>query len=560
MSEGNTDSSISTEGVTTNSQPDGQPPQSTELNENLAHASVLPENEATKELYLRFSKVALPFRLPKYPEIAQVGKKYFKQEGMKCYPVQYGSETVYKYELVEKVAKVGHALNFSCNGRTHSIPLYCWDPPQRRQGRQRGRRDDGLLLTFKDAGKDGMDHIPAALFDQRVEELKLTLLIPTKMQRIKDTDIYNGNRFCVVEIPQNINVIPEFIPIIDPTTKAIHNVKVTYFGQKRYCARCNEKHENECPDLKAFYEARNKREEMIKNNEIQTKVYSDSTLRSVNTLGLRAEVCTMSGGGLGQVSQAAIDDPDRSEMKNIVIVGGANDIKQQNFGSNLDFAENVRTSLCKVAHAAKTEPDNSFFLVKQFPNDGFCEGRGLDTKIRELYLHKQIDLAVDGTNKKFEGVSNVSKIEVHYDTDETGHPTDEGTIQILKQIDMQLNLPNSFIWNEDFIKADRKYARVEAIYRYGCNGCFNYGNDISHEEHSHQLLCDQCLIKMMEAIKDNHYPELERLTKNVDESLEKAVNDREDNADDITPKAKRLKNGTSYSNIISNNDDVSMEE
>ena len=76
-------------------------------------------------------------------------------------------------------------------------------------------------------------------------------------------------------------------------------------------------HNASCPEAEARKDQYEQQEAM--KGEIKTKLYSDSTLRRADILGVRAEVLCMSGGGLGQVVQAAIDDPD--EYDNVVLFG-----------------------------------------------------------------------------------------------------------------------------------------------------------------------------------------------------------------------------------------------
>ena len=61
----------------------------------------------------------------------------------------------------------------------------------------------------------------------------------------------------------------------------------------------------------------------------------------------------MSRGGLGQIIQAVMDDPGSEHLERVVIVGGKNDCKPENFFiSNEHFAANVDLSLFKlVKHA-----------------------------------------------------------------------------------------------------------------------------------------------------------------------------------------------------------------
>ena len=99
-----------------------------------------------------------------------------------------------------------------------------------------------------------------------------------------------------------------------------------------------------CPKKKAMFEAREEKDKMRENGHIQTKVLSDSTMRLADPLGTKSEICTMSGGGLGQVTQAALDDPDISNKQEIFLIGCANDVKFKNF-SLPEFCANVELSL-----------------------------------------------------------------------------------------------------------------------------------------------------------------------------------------------------------------------
>ena len=162
-------------------------------------------------------------------------------------------------------------------------------------------KKEGLLLTLKQAGKGSMRKLFSELFDSKIEELNLTLLVPTQMQRVYQTDAPNGNRYCVVAKPADLKSIPETIEIINPQSSETYNVNITCKGQERYCSRCDKVEEGRCPEPKTWYEAKQKRDEMAARSEIKTKMYSDLTLRNADPLGLRSEICCMSGGGLGQV-------------------------------------------------------------------------------------------------------------------------------------------------------------------------------------------------------------------------------------------------------------------
>ncbi len=261
-------------------------------------------------------------------------------------------------------------------------------------------------------------------------------------------------------------------------------------------------------ELKAFYAAKKMKQQMVEDDKIKTKIYTDSTLRNVDTLGLSADVCTMSGGGIGQVIQASLDDPNNIQQENIIIMGGTNDKKQQNFDTIEMFAANIDMSLGKLGEAAEQAPEKTFHLVHQIPlnETGGDDVEEVDVslfqtkeeRIQNCYLQKRI-------HELSENVSNIECFLVQYDADPTGHPSDSGTIQILRQIHNQKITPEPLIWNEDFIFTPKPYKQVESIYRYGCNVCNRYGSGLSRVEHSHQLLCDVCFVDVQErAALPNH--------------------------------------------------------
>ena len=161
-------------------------------------------------------------------------------------------------------------------------------------------RKEGTLLTFQSAGTGALEYIPGEVFDAAMEDLKLTIIIPTKMQVYKQTRVLNGNRFCLVDTPANLKSIPESIPVVDPSNQRQYQVKITFRGQERYCSQCNEMHIGGCPKWEERKKKSLQREEMQREAHFNTKCYSDSTLRNVDVLDLKSEVACMSGGVLAK--------------------------------------------------------------------------------------------------------------------------------------------------------------------------------------------------------------------------------------------------------------------
>ena len=458
-----------------------------------AEHAVVSAPVKAKKFWLQFSTLRKPFCLPTYAEVALAGQMHFQQEGMKCIPIRIISETCYKFELLEEVESEGHSLSFN----DFDVPLSVW------QQRQNMQKKEGLLLTLRRAGMGDLEAVPSEAFDAAIQHLKLNLLVSTKFQRVKDTRVLNGNRFCVVETPTNVKQIPESIPVVDPNTKVSYQVLVNFRGQERFCYGCNEMHVGECPKVKERREKYAVRDAFKK--DINTKLYSDSTLRCADVLGLRCEILCMSGGGLGQVIQAAIDDP--VEHEKIVIFGGANDKKYENFPATDVYAHNVDMALLKLGEHALEKENKTFYLVQQAPIAPQETAHG-DAVIRDLYLARRMKELAENHN-------NIETVMIGYDADHTGHPTLPGTQAILEKLNAVEITSNPLIWDHPSISTDKPYSKIQSVFRYGCNGCDRYGKDFTNSTNSNPLLCDHCF----EAPKTNN-PEalLRKIAKRVEET------------------------------------------
>ena len=466
-------------------------------------------DEFTKDLFLRFSMVTHPFGLPLYPEVSNAGVIHFDDPGLKCIIIRNGAEKIYKYELTKKVKREGQYLTFTCADVERKFPLISNDPSKRRFN----YNESGTLLTFKKAceRENHSETIDNMIFDKAVQAFSLKLDRPTQAQRVKgENGGFTGNRFCVVSTPDDMDKIPEFLPIRHPQTNRLYEFKVTYKGQARFCARCMKKHVGACPSMKAFYDAINDREQIKNEGEINTKISSDSSFRLADPLGLKAEVCTMSGGGLGQVAQTILDDPENKEMETFYLVGGANDIKNTKFENNKQFCENIIGVMDKISTIANEHPTKNFTIVKSHAKDTNVTS---DAQIRKEYLHKKIEIEV-------EKVPNLHTIDTTYDTDETNHPSQTGTYEILRDIDKHKKI----IWNENYITTNRYYRSVQSAYLYGCNHCREYGEKISHDKYNNPILCDDCHEAVVNKATLGTYPVLDGIMKELKDKMEEMFN------------------------------------
>ena len=380
------------------------------------------------------------------------------------------------------------------------------------------------MLTFVGAFDGDMDSIPNTAFDEAVANFNLQVLVPTRLQKVPGSSALNGNRFCILK-SVDTNSIPEFLPVTHPVTKKLFNVRSTFKGQARSCTRCLKRHVGQCPELKAFFEALNKRKELKDEGKITTKIVSDSTLRLVDPLGLNAEVSTMSGGGIGQVLQAACDDPEISIMKDVVVVGGANDVKCPSFDTNEEFAQCIDTTIERVINVASNNPDKTFTFVNSHPSEIVRDP--VNTSIRISYLHRKMAQAAS--------TPNINIVDIGFVTDNTGHPSSEGTKTILYSLHDSLG--QSLVREEKYVIANRIYQRVEELFRYGCNHCDRFGTEISHTLRN-PILCDICHQANKNASQTGTYPLLDEVLKEINDIV---LNDDGNISEEGEPLNKRLK-------------------
>lgn len=519
-------------------------------------------NEMTNSLFMRFSTVCKPFGLPSIEEIAVVALQYFNDPFMTCVTQRLGSEIIYRFEFSEPVTKLGHSLKFNIRGQGgYSIPLYYYERSTRgntggTRGQGRGRKyDDTMLITFKFAATGELSTIDNKYFDNLISSAPLNFEVtkPTELQKYVGTEMFNGGRYCVIKIPKSLNEIPDSIPMIHPVTKRHHQIKITYKNQERKCGRCMKKHVGECQELKDFYAAKAKREDMEIKGDIKTKIFGDSTVRNMNALGLTADVCAMSGGGIGQILQAAGDDPDALDKENIVIIGGANDIKNDHHDSNREFAIDVNRSMDKLKELAEGQPEKRFVVVNSLPDKIPGADNVSDVRIKQEYLHAKVETVVEKW-KNDDQVKNVECISVVFNTDETGHPSLEGTTQIINQLDQYLHLSPPMIWNEKFITASDKYRGVQPIYRYGCNNCQRFGSDLS--QNIGGLTCNECIQEIKVLAGTEELELLDEITKRNLENRKRERSDDEEEEDDEERK-KRAINDDDESTISQQSNDGS---
>ena len=449
----------------------------------------------------------------------------------------YGGEIIYQIELSVAVPVKKYTLKFKAHGQKFEITLLREEQIPFLNTRNIDRKDT-LLLTFQGANQAHSRYILSSHYDKIMKEMNLEVTKPTENQVIKDTNVLNGNKYCVIRKPENLNQVPNDIPITEGPNGQF-TIRVTYFGQQRYCRRCDCMHTGKCPELEEFYRAKEERQAM----HIKTKIASDSTLRHVQALGLSANVMCMSGGSLGQLATAIQDDPDTPKLEKIIINAGTNDIKNKNY-SNSEFAHSIDAGLKKIKEIADKNLDKKFAIVQPVYDK---ENADENTLARTSYLTHEMDEFTKQYNEERSDTFQMIKPE-NVEIDETSHPTINGTLALLHSIQFQCE---ELIWNEKYITTEKMYAGVQTIYKYGCKGCFEFGQYPETND-----FCPTCHVEHLKYKKPNYMEQIEQYYAEQRKNPKKRTYDEEDDKIVIRKRTNTANSNDSNSTIVNNGENA----
>ena len=289
-------------------------------------------------LHLNLRTAFNPYQLPTLPQVIDAVEAAFPEDpGLVLQGLQGGGLGIYKVTLSRAITSVeGITVKLKKGDADVDLPLSL--PPERRgKGGRRGEgggggggRRDGTLITFLNAAAEENNAIPATDFDTAIATFG-ELLKPTMAQTYKDKKCLNGNRYCVIA-PKDVTALPGSVTVLQKATNTNHVFNIRFRGQSWFCRRCNLNHVGPCPDLKKFHEAKKEREKLA----ITMKIYADSSFRRAERVGLAADVACMSGGELGQVTNAILQDP--KPIRDVIVCAGGNDIRHTNPATDNEFA------------------------------------------------------------------------------------------------------------------------------------------------------------------------------------------------------------------------------
>ena len=496
------------------------------------------EEEKSNIWIIKFSNFVDAFKAKevKYVEIVNQVRAVFPTDYQLTVTSRriYGGEIIYRIELSVAVPVRIYTLKFKAQAQHFEITLLREEQIPFLNSRNIDRKDT-LLITFQGANLPHSRYILSSHYDKLMKDMNLEVTKPTENQVIKDTNVLNGNKYCVIRKPDNVNLIPNDIPITEGPNGHF-TIRVTYFGQQRYCRRCDSMHAGKCPELEEFYRAKEEREAM----QIKTKIASDSTLRHAQALGLSANVMCMSGGSLGQLANAIQDDPETQKLEKIIINAGTNDIKNKNY-SNSEFAHAIDAGLQKIKEIADKNPDKKFAIVQPVYDK---ENADENTSTRTSFLTYQMDQFTKQYNEERSDTFQIIKPE-NVEIDETSHPTINGTLALLHSIQLQCD---EIIWNEKYITTEKIYAGVQTIYKYGCKGCFVFG-----QYPDTNGFCTTCHIEHLKYTKPKYMEQIENYYAEQRKNPKKRTYAEEE--DNILRKRTNTENSNDSNKTITNNGD-----
>ena len=307
-------------------------------------------------------------------------------------------------------------------------------------------RREGTLVTIVDADFGPAHVIPGREFDSAMSEFGVVVM-STRPQINKDTNMFNGNRMVVVDTTGASNPLPNRLIIRDKS------FLLKYKGKKWYCSSCSEEHTGPCPYLKQFHEALEKK----RATKVESFILSDSTLRLADHVGIKADISCMPGATVGQLAQAIEECPDDDKYRTFYIAAGANDTNIKSEVSPFVIAKKIDSSLNKLAQVGEEKQETTGFIF--FNTTPPKQQRSPLQAFADLYFKKRASKVLK------RNIFNAHSIHHYCEPWVEGHPTKACTEEIINKIASDL------ILDKDLLTTDKLYRGVNKMYVSGCSGC-----------------------------------------------------------------------------------------
>ena len=155
------------------------------------------------------------------------------------------------------------------------------------------------------------------------------------------------------------------------------------------------------------------------------------------------------------------------------------------YEDNGEYVFTVDKSLEKLQRVSSATPDKAVkvLYVRDNPEEPALPP---DVALKELYLEQEL---LKLTSPQIQ-VHPVPKTEV--EMDDRGHPSEGGTLTILKGINERAE--DDLFLNREFATSKRLYAGVQGVYRFGCWTCDAKGGGGGGGRYQPPLgICDSCI-------------------------------------------------------------------
>ena len=356
---------------------------------------------------------------------------------------------------------------------------------------------NSIKIRIFDAFNGPYREMDNSCFNEFFSQLGVEIVIPTQIEREKNRRDFNSNRYIVVK---KVDADGKQIDFGERITVDDKTFKISYYGQLKFCGACKMKHGWDCPT-----KARNNFLRTLRQGKTdEVKIYSDSNLRLTNQLALSSDVACMSGGGIGQLINVI---PYDTPHKKVIISGGTNDLKVDSLKEYVYSVKNIESKLKTLASVTP--------VTIALPP--------LQTNVPDLLVRGKF------LKERVSQIENVDVVQLaNIEVDETHHPTEKGTTDMLKQIDASANIIMDDC--EPDLISKQRYRGVQKLFKTGCRGC----DDLSYTH----VLCAKCkedavltdttvLEDKIKELMDEMYPAMD-VDGNKDNSGIKRVNSDED--------------------------------
>ena len=351
-----------------------------------------------------------------------------------------------------------------------------------------GTRREGTLVTIVEADLGPDRHIPGTAFDAAMGQFG-EVVMRTKPQLDKRTNLYNTNRMVVVDTTDAKNPLPDRLQVGE------RSFLIKYKGKKWHCSSCSDMHVGACPYLKAFYEALERKRAL---KDVKHAIMADSTLRHADHVGVAADMMAMPGATVGQLATACSNITSSKPFTEFFLVGGANDIDIRDDKSEFVVAKKIDKSMKNLVRVAALHRNIQFNLFNSSPPPK--DFSPLE-KFAKMYFR-------DRLKKVFKDSPNISVLKGVPYTEDWGadkHPTPNCTKDIVLGV---LANHKSLVIDEDYLVNEQTYRGVEKCWLSACTGCASRG-------HFREGFCPKCFEEVQNGDAYDDFPHLKKLSEKI---------------------------------------------